>query len=367
MTEADEIQVEQFYPLCPVQQGMLYHCIGHPDSGMYVNQVCGALSGRLDTGALDRAWQAVIDRHAILRTAFVWEDVDEPVQVVCGGVALQLQIEDWRERSEQDQGRALESFLIHDRMKGFDLASPPLMRFSLIRLGETTWRLVWSHHHLILDGWSVGLVLNELFAFYEAFAGGQSLTLEKPRPYSDYIDWLSNRDGSHAKLFWIERLNGFRAPTSLGMTGNGRNKPAKGGDYGVQQTSLSASVTDRVTSSARKAGLTLNTIVQGVWALIISRYSGDRDVVYGTTFSGRSASLEGIERIVGLFINTLPVRVRVSLEQPTLAMLLRLQDDLIRIQEFESTPLVEVQKWSEVPRRAPLFESILGFENLPGS
>ncbi|BAZ50281.1 amino acid adenylation domain-containing protein [Nostoc sp. NIES-4103] len=216
-----------------------------------------------------------------------------------------------------------------------------------------------------LDGWSLSLVLKEVFDFYEAFSQGQDLHLKRSRPYQDYIAWLQQQDISQAEAFWRSTLKGFTAPTPLGVDKAFANLSKEEESYGVQQIHISAAVTEELQSFAREHHLTLNTLVQGAWALLLSRYSGQQDVVFGTTVSGRPADLVDAESMVGIFINTLPIRVQVSPESSVWEWLKQLQTQQFEMRQYEYSSLIDVQGWSDVPRRLPLFESIVVFENYP--
>ncbi|MDQ1592736.1 MAG: hypothetical protein QOG71_3363 [Pyrinomonadaceae bacterium] len=362
--------VEDLYPLSPLQQGLLFHTVYAPESGVYVEQLNCTLSGALDLDAFERAWRQTIDRHPILRTAFVWEGVDEPVQVVRRSVRLPFAQEDWRALPAAEQHERLRAYLTDDLRRGFDLSKAPLMRLALLRLSADTYQFIWSYHHLMLDGWCIPLVLREVFAFYEAFSRGESFAPERPRPYRDYIAWLRRQDLTQAEAFWRQTLKGFNAPTTLpGVKTRGDAvedlERWENEGYGEQELSLTTDTTAALQSFARRHGLTLNTLVQGAWALLLNRYSGEPDVLFGVTVAGRPAELAGVEAMVGLFINTLPLRVEVDGGRELLSWLKSLQEQQTELRQYEYSPLVQVQGWSDVPRGVPLFESLLVFENYP--
>ncbi|MEH2051407.1 amino acid adenylation domain-containing protein [Nostoc sp.] len=357
--------IENFYPLSPMQEGILFHTLYAPNSGVYLNQTLCTLHGNLNVSAFEQAWQQVLERHSILRTAFVWEGIKEPIQVVYQYVKLPFTQYDWQELSVQKQQERLDTFLETDRKKGFELGKAPLVRLTLIRLAVDTYQFVWSHHHLLLDGWSWPLVLQEVTAFYEAYRLGQDLHLQLPRPYRDYIAWLQQQKLSQAEVFWRQMLIGFKAPTPLVFSRITDKFVSQVESYGYDEIKLSETVTTALKSLAVKHQLTLNTIIQGAWALLLSRYSGEDDVVFGTTVSGRPAGLIGAESMVGLFINTLPVRVKIHPEDLLSSWLKMLQTQQIEARQHEYTPLVQIQGWSDVPRSMPLFESLVVFENYP--
>ena len=261
--------IEDIYPLSPMQAGLLFHTLLSPDAGEYVEQLVLDLDPDLDVAALGRAWSAVVERHPALRAAFVWQDVDEPLQVVRQRVKLPWDVRDWSDAIDADS-RA-ESWLRDDRRTGYLLDDPPLMRFLIAKIPTGQWRMLWSCHHLLLDGWSVPLVLREAWEFYEAFRDGREVTLAHPRPYRDYVQWISRQDLKAAEAFWRDVLRGFAAPTPLVVDSRPRDA-GRGDSHGESRRTLTAATTSALQTLARRHRVTLNTIVQAVWALILSRY-----------------------------------------------------------------------------------------------
>jgi len=356
--------IQDIYELSPTQQGLLFHSLYSPESGVYFVQVCFTLQGLLNVVAFDLAWQPVVARHTALRTSFYWENLDKPLQVVHKQVNVPFVQQDWRGMAAGEQQKRLEAFLESDRKQSFDLSQAPLMRLTLIRVADDSYQLVWSKHHLILDGWSTALVFKDVVEQYQALCQGQDLPLAPSRAYGNYIAWLQQQDLSKAEKFWRQALNGIQSPTPL-ISLKVDISPDRKEEYDEQQINLSAETTAALQALARQHQLTLNTVVQGAWALLLSRYSGESDVVYGNTVSGRPVDLVGAESMVGLFINTLPVRATIDGEQSLLTWLQQLQTQLVEMRQYEYSPLVEVQGWSEVPRGVPLFESLMVFENYP--
>ncbi|MDH5597132.1 MAG: amino acid adenylation domain-containing protein [Candidatus Peregrinibacteria bacterium] len=357
--------IEDIYELSPMQQGMLFHSLASPESGAYSNRISYILKGDLDIPAFERAWQKVVDRHPVFRSSFHSEDFDKPLQVVHKQARLSLEQQDWRNISVTEQQERLDTYLKEEGRRGFILTQAPLMRLALFRCSEDTYQFVMSQHHLLMDGWCRPLIFKEASTFYEAFRHGKDIQLELPRPYRDYILWLQQQDMAKVESFWRNELKGFSSPTPLVTNRNLDNHPAKEDDFAKQKFELPKETTDAIKALARKHGLTLNTLFQGLWALLISRYSGEEDVVFGATVSGRPPALRGVESMIGLFINTLPVRVRIDKEIQLLQWLKALQSHQIEVREYEHSPLMNVQHWSDVPRSQPLFESILIFENFP--
>ncbi len=357
--------VADIYPLSPMQQGMLFHTLSSPDSGVYVEQLHCTLNGQLQVREFARAWQQIIERHSVLRTAFIWEGVSTPLQIVRQILKLPVIQQDWRKLSILEQRERFSAFLRADRYRGFELTQAPLMRLTLMRVTEVEYLFVWSYHHILIDGWSEALLLKEVFASYEAYTQGQELPLPQCRPYRDYIGWLQQQDLSAAESFWRETLRGFSAPNQLPIIDNAAGPSETEQENGEQQKYLSAEATSALHLLARRHQLTLNTLVQGAWALLLSRYKAETDVVFGTVVAGRPSSLVGAESMIGLFVNTLPVRVQLSADESLRAWLKKLQAQQVKLREYEYSPLVQVQKWSEIKGGAHLFESLLVFENYP--
>jgi amino acid adenylation domain-containing protein len=357
--------LEAIYPLSPMQQGMLFHTLYAPNSGMYVEQLVCTLNGNLNVKAFHQAWQRVVERHQILRTLFVWEQSKQPLQIVCKTANLPWFDLDWQELSLVEQQQRLEKLLQSERKKGFKLDQAPLMRCTLIKVQPDTYQFIWSHHHLLMDGWCLSIILKEVLAYYEAEIQGEDIYLSPPRPYKDYISWLQQQDLSQAEVFWRKALEGFTTPTSLSVDKLRWNNLQQGHIYEEQKLFLPKALTSSLQSLAKETHLTLNTIIQGAWALLLHRYSNESDVVFGTTISGRPSNLPGVESMVGLFINTMPVRVQIESSEKLLPWLKNLQTQLIEIEEYAYSPLAEIQAWSDVPRGRQLFESLVVFENYP--
>ena len=351
------------YRLSPVQEGILFHSLQEPENSLYVSQLLCTLTGSLERESLRRAWQLVLERHAALRTGFHWEEVAHPVQVTSLRVPLPWEELDWRGMPAAEQERALGRLSRADRERGFDLTTPPLLRLTLVRMDEEVWRLVCSFHHLVLDGWSLPLVFREVFTAYAAFCAGRAAELGGVWPYRDFINWLHRRDAATLEPFWRQSLDGFSAATPL-ATERSRNGSGRR-TYERRELHLKQETTSTLAGLARRQGLTLNNLLQGAWALLLARYSREEDVVFGITVSGRSAPVPGIESMVGLFINTLPLRVRVDPGARLSSWLRGIQETHGELLQHEHAPLVDVQSWSDVPRGLPLFESILSYQNFP--
>ncbi|MHB0772407.1 amino acid adenylation domain-containing protein [Bradyrhizobium sp. 5.13L] len=357
-TTLDLRNIEDIYPLSPMQQGMLFHALRDGANDVYVNQVGLELFG-VDAGRLRVAWQTVSDRHAALRTGFVWQNLsDVPQQVVHRHVTVPFVEEDWRNGSNVYLDAALGEISRRDRERGFDVSRPPLQRVRLIRIDDNRHWLIWTHHHIFVDGWSSARLVAEVLQH----VSGDTLPAVQGG-YRDYIAWLQGRDRESAERFWREALAGLETPTLLA---NALAISKISGAHGHASTGLevAAGLTERLKSFAKRERVTLNTLVQGAWAQLLRRHSGQSAVSFGVTISGRPAELPGSEEMVGLFINTLPI-VDASNPQTIVGDWLRqLQEQNLALREHGWTPLYEIQRLAGHAGQ-PLFDSILVFENYP--
>jgi amino acid adenylation domain-containing protein/non-ribosomal peptide synthase protein (TIGR01720 family) len=345
---------EDVYPLTPLQEGMLFHRLVGGGSDVYLDQATLTLAGVSDPEAFALAWQQTVDRTPVLRSGVVWEDVERPVQFVRHRAAVPVTHVDWRELPRERRAAELDRLRAEDLAHGLDLTAPPLMRLTIVRLPGDRVALIWTSHHLILDGWSLAQVFTEVCERYAAAARGGRPALAARRPFRDYLHWLDRQDGREAEEHWRAALAGVAAPTPLPYD----RKPMEAHRAGSSATvavALGANVSAELRETARRGGLTVNTIVQGAWALLLSRYSGEADVVFGTTVSGRPAELAGVESMVGMFINTLPTRVRVDGARNTAEWLRELQVAQSEARRFESVSLAQLSasRTSSTPPARP--------------
>jgi amino acid adenylation domain-containing protein/non-ribosomal peptide synthase protein (TIGR01720 family) len=339
--------LEDLYPLSPMQQGMLFHTLYEPQVGAYISQL------RLDIGGLDperfaRAWQAAVERHDILRSSFHWQGLDVAHQAIARRVMLPLDV---LEATDTDVLADAE------RAQGFELGTAPLFRLKLVRTGACDWHLIYTSHHILMDGWSNAQLLAEVIQHY---AAGQALPAPKGQ-YRDYLGWLQQQSAAAGEQFWTAALAPLEAPTLLAEA----LRPAVGAegseDYRV---ALDSRATQRLAEFARQQKVTLNTVLQAAWSLLLQRYTGQACVVFGATVAGRSAPLPGIEEQLGLFINTLPLVCSMKPDQTVSQWLGELQGLNLAMREFEHVPLYDIQGWAGQQGSA-LFDSLLVFENFP--
>ncbi|MFC5288832.1 non-ribosomal peptide synthase/polyketide synthase [Actinokineospora guangxiensis] len=346
--------VEDVYPLTPMQAGMVFHSLVDGAGEAYFNQVVLTLDGIGDPEALAEAWRAVVAANPVLRSRMVWEGVAEPVQVVRGDAVLPVALLDF---SGQDHAAALERHLAEDRALGVDLTAPPLMRVAIAPGDGGRATVVWTFHHVLLDGWSAAEVFAEVCARYAGHA------VAARRPFRDYLSWLAGRDHAQAERFWRAELAGL-SPTPLPYD----RRPVEAHRASSGRTCrlvLPAATAERLRAQAQRHGLTASTVVQGAWGLLLARFAGTEDVVFGTTVSGRPADLPGVESMVGLFINTVPTRLRVRRGMGTAAWLAEVQARQAEARRHDHAALNQLRAWGGVGGGANLFDSIVVFENYP--
>ncbi|MGA4844594.1 condensation domain-containing protein [Streptomyces sp. G45] len=349
--------LQDILPLTPLQEGLLFHSVydeGAPD--VYLVQQAIDLEGDLDVAALRAAGQGLLDRHANLRAAFRYSGVKQPVQLIPHRAELPWHEVDLTHLPQAERQAAADRALEEDRLTRFDVGRPPLLRFTLIRLGGQRYRFVLTNHHILLDGWSKPMLVRELLALYAA--KGDASGLPRVRPYRDYLGWLARQDRGAALDAWRGVLDGLDGPT-LVAPGAGERTPRVPGRL---ERELDSAAYQDLAALARARGLTLNTLVQGAWAVVLGRLTGRDDVVFGTTVSGRPPEVAGIETMVGLFINTVPVRVRLRPAEPLLETLRRVQDEQTRLQAHQQIGLADIQRLAGT---GELFDTTMVFENYP--
>jgi non-ribosomal peptide synthase protein (TIGR01720 family) len=351
--------IEDMYPLTPIQR--LFHDFGVQESDPGLEQWRYGVRGDVDVDALQAAWNAVIARHPMLRTSFAAEGLEQPLQVVHRNVTVQWGVLDWREADAASIEVRLDELLASDRKRGLPFDRAPLMRVTLVRVDDDEYELIWTHHHLLLDRWSWPLVLSEVGILYDAIRGQREAALAAPVPFREYMDFLVQQDGTRSEAFWRAMFDGYEAQSSLAGTPDGSDEGAEA------RAELSEEETAALHSYARRRGLSPNVVIQGGWALWLARQLGNErpstDVVIGLALAGRPPEVRGIDRIIGVTINNLPVRVALQPEQPVASWLADLQARQGELQQYEHTPLDRVMEWSGVPWRRRLFDSLLVFQH----
>ncbi len=349
-------RLEDILPLSPLQEGLLFHALYDaraPD--VYTVQLELALSGPLDVGRLEAAAQALVGRHASLRACFADARLRRPVQVIMPPLAAPWRLLDLSGLDTGARAARLADILAEDRGARFDLAVAPLLRWTLVRLGASEHRLALTNHHLLIDGWSSPVLVQELLALY---AAGTAEALPRVTPYRDYLGFIAAQDRTAGLAAWREALAGLEAGTRLAPSASGL-EPAAPEQLAL---TLSEPLTAALSELGRRQGVTLNTLIQAVWAILLGRLTGRDDVVFGVTVAGRPPEIAGIERMVGLFINTLPLRVRLAPATPLTELLHAVQESQSRLMAHAYVGLAEIQQLAGV---GELFDTLTVFENYP--
>jgi len=357
-------RIEEELPLTPLQQGMLFHSLRDPD--IYCNQLCLTLDGALDAEALRRAWTQALQRHSMLRTSFHWRDLPAMRQRVHANVALPWTFADWRGLDETARAAALDELMRADVARGFELEQAPLLRLQLLQFGDQRHELVWSSHHLLLDGWSVSLLLADIFALYRQALGDAQVRLKAAPRFSDYVRWHARRERSEEHFFWQHALEGIEAPTSLAFARQaGDAVSAQDTMPGLHALELSPARMQAVQKLAQRARTTLGTVLQAAWGLLLARCSASRDVVFGVTVSGRPAELDGVEEMIGMLIATVPARVKIPSAMSLSDWLAHLQEQHLEREQHAGASLTEIRQAASLPGNQELFQTLLLVQNYP--
>ncbi|WP_444997366.1 non-ribosomal peptide synthase/polyketide synthase [Aliikangiella sp. IMCC44359] len=347
------------YPSTGMQRGLLFH--SELRDSAYVTQLDLGINGQLDIALFKQAWQVVIDRHDIFRTAFVGENYH---QLVVASATLEWTVKDCRNLPVTQQQQIIENCRTHDKTRGFDFTQIPLMRATLICLSDNENRLIISYHHSLMDAWSQSVVVNDVLQSYQALLIGEAVQLPEAVPYANYIQWLEAVDKKSAVDFWQSHIGMIEEPTSLNI---GKNKREESSQALISSFKLAEENTIGLQARAKKANTTLNTLIQAAWAFLLQSYSQQDTVVFGETISGRPSTLAGVEQMVGLFITTLPVKVDISAELKIDDWLKELHQQSVLREEFSYLPLIEIQKLSSVSEQSTLFDTLIAFNNLPAT
>ncbi|MFJ3780110.1 condensation domain-containing protein, partial [Streptomyces sp. NPDC090075] len=351
--------IEDIWPLSPLQEGLLFHAsFGDKALDVYAGQRALALDGPLDVDRLRRSWEGLIARHGTLRASFRRRKSGEAVQVIAREVELPWREIDLSSLPEADAEAEAARLSGAELADGFDVARGPLLRLLLLRLGERRHRLVLTTHHIVLDGWSLPILVNELEVVYRA--GGDAGALPPIRSYRDYLAWLGRQDRDAARAAWREELAGAEEPT-LVMPANPARLPLRPETVLVE---CDAELTRALNDVARQGDVTMATVVQGAWALVLARLSGRQDVVFGTTVAGRPADLPGAESLIGLFINTLPVRAQLAGDLSVADLLSELQHRQVNLMGHQYLGLAEIK---QLAGPGAEFDTLVVYENYPHS
>ncbi|KWV78284.1 Linear gramicidin synthase subunit B [Pseudomonas fluorescens] len=363
--------IEDVYPLTPMQEGLLLHTLLEPGTGLYYMQDRYRINSALDPERFAQAWQAVIARHEALRASFCWNVGEDMLQVIHKPGSTPIEYLDWSADPQDQQEPRLQALLKAEREAGFDLLNQAPFHLRLIRVGEARYWFMMSNHHILIDAWCRSLLMNDFFDIYTALGEGRDAQLATPPRYRDYIAWLQRQDLNEARQWWQQNLQGFERATPIPSDRPFLREHAGGSGgmvVGDCYTRLDASDGAQLRELAQAHQLTVNTFAQAAWALVLRRLSGDRDVLFGVTVAGRPVDMPEMQRTVGLFINSIALRVKLPEDGERCSVrqwLSALLDSNMQLREYEYLPLVTIQEHSELPKGQPLFDSLFVFENAP--
>ena len=360
----NKIEIEKIYSLSPMQEGMLFHSLVDEASNAYFEQLVFTIRGKIDYSLFEKGLNILTERYDILRTIFQYENVTQPFQIVLKKRKFKIDFKDLSHLGEKEIQEELEKLKQQDKTRGFDLTRTHLMRILLLKTGEDRFKLIWSYHHILMDGWCLGIIFKEFLQIYSSLIEGKPLELTPVTPYQKYIKWLKEQNIKAGLNFWQEYLKGYDQVVTLpGM----KQSPESLEDQKYELKSVGFTIEGELEATlleiAKKHQVTLNTICQTVWGLVLQVYNNMDDVVFGAVVSGRPSGIDGIETMIGLFINTIPVRITRQEGQTFCQLLKSVHQNAIRLKAFEYLPLAEIQANSLL--RRDLINHILLFENFP--
>ncbi|WP_051541303.1 non-ribosomal peptide synthetase [Caldalkalibacillus mannanilyticus] len=359
---ASKVEIEKIYGLSPMQEGMLFHSLYNQESNAYFQQSVLSIDGSIDRHAIEQSVQALVDQYDIFRTIFRYQKVKKPIQVVLKNRKAQVFFEDISMLEEKSQREALEALCNQDREKGFDLSKDLLMRVTLVKINEETTKLIWSFHHILMDGWCLGLIIHHFFDLYQSYKNGTIPDKMNIPPYHRYIEWLEKQNQHEALDYWQNILEGYDA---LATIPSNQTKTDEQGIYqkGEHAFLLDQQTTKQLVDLSHTYQVTVNSVFQAIWGILLQRYNNTNDVVFGAVVSGRPAQVKEVERIVGLFINTIPVRVSYEAKTRFSELIQAVQQAGLEAERYSYVPLYDIQ--AKHPLKQGLLDHIIGFQNYP--
>lgn len=354
--------IQNIYPLTPMQQGMLFNYLYNKDSKAYFQQFCFSLEADLDIDIFEKSFNKVIEGYDVFRSIFIYEKVEEPKQIVLAERTARLYYEDISQMTVKEKVYYLDEFKKKDKEKGFDISKDMLMRISIIRLAAKEYQIVWSHHHIIMDGWSLGLVLQDFISIYKSLKSGEELKLVKSYQYVDYINWLAKQDKGYAEQYWKNCLENYDNETSIQQ-----KVKAKIYEYDKKEIhfTIDKELTAKIIDICRKNNVTINNAFQAIWAVLLQKYNNTDDIVFGAVVSGRNAPIDGIEKMIGLFINTIPIRVKCDGNLSFNSLLENIRDNYNNSVKYDFMSLAQIQNTCNLKQN--LISNIFIFENYPAN
>jgi tyrocidine synthetase-3 len=363
MKRLDKKNIENILALTPLQEGMLFHFLKEPEGTQYSEQLCLDISGQLDIKYFEQAWDVVTKTNEMLRTQFRWEKLEKHTQIILKEHKCNLHIYDLTEKNNSQEKAALEKIKSKDRQKTLDLRCVPF-RVSLCKIAENKYQLIISNHHILYDGWSTGIILREFFDVYHALSSGNPPVKPPAKPsFKEFIQWIQSQDKTKQKQFWTGYLAGFENPTGLPI--KTRRKAGESKSSAVYSVTVTGSIKGQIEIFIKAHRVTLASFFFSAWGILLQRYCNTEEVIFGTTVSGRSAPIKDIQDMVGLFINTIPLRIDTGIGEKVKDLLYRVNDSLPIREKYESTPLVDIKEYSQLESNVDLFDSLIAMENYP--
>jgi hypothetical protein len=360
---ASRYPIEDIYMLTPMQEGMLFNALYEKGPSRDFVRISYRLHGKMDLHLVEKSFNELFKRHDILRATFIYKEVERPLQLILKDRKVDYHYEDLRPMLDSETKEAfIKEFKEKDRQRSFDLSSDVLMRINVFQLDDTSYEFTWSFHHILLDGWCLGILNSEFFKIYNSLLANKDYRLERAVSYRRYIKWLEKTDKNIPKNYWREYLAGYEEPVSIPGKQPSRIQQERPKNMRFLFT-FDIGKTARLNELARKNRVTLNIVIRSIWAVILGKYNGKQDVVFGAVVSGRPSEIEGVEWIVGLFINTIPVRITYEETIPFKDLLQKVQEDAVKGEPYHHYPLAQIQL--QTPLKHHLLDHLLSFENYP--
>lgn len=360
MTTFQKNQVQDIYYLSPMQEGMLFQTLLHPGQNFYFEQISTQIKGSLDIQLLEESMNAIMNRYDIFRTVFIHEKMKRPVQVVLKQRSINIQEIDLSHLTKNEQDEKIRDYEKKDKEKEFNLSKDLPIRSTVIKKGDHNYIWIWSYHHILFDGWCFGTIVNELFQIYHALFHNKTYSLPPVKPYKEYIHWLEQQDKQKSLQYWNQYLDEFEGQTTFTEL----RKKSTGKVFLPEEVvfTLEEGQSAAFAEMAGNLQVTLSTALQTVWAVLLSRYQRTNDIIFGTVVSGRPSEIEGVEKMVGLFINAVPNRIRFSNETTFAQCLSAVQQQSLESEAHHYIPLYDIQSKAELP---DLIDHLVVFENYP--
>lgn len=359
-----QTKIESIIPLNDLQKALLLHNLQASDDRGFLHMQF-TMKGKLDEELLKEAWEKGISRHAVMRTSVHWQNISKSVQLVHPSAPLPWASDDWRDRSDEQFQQDFLQFLTADRAEGLPLSKAPISRFHLFRKTEDVYHFVWTCHHILLDGWGALIILQDVFAYYDAMIKGESIFLPQPPSYQSYLNWLKTHDQAVAEAFWQEQLQGYTHPTLIQQLAGGRVMAETDGAFRDHFLIISKRNSQTLTQLAHQLGVSVNILIKGIWAMVLSICFDRDDVLFGMTISGRSGGFYGLELMADQVMNFIPVRVQIQRDAPLKDWLRGLQKNQIELNRYEHIDINQILSWIAWPGHTPIFDSLLVFQGWP--